>query len=158
MKNRFYFSEKQKLAAGGSGRSCYVWVGKGGVGWVEYTEWCSLPDTTCNWDDAILVHETDEYPEKIKSGGTVWDVQEDDFDDLPDPVKKSSKEEMYLGGDSEVTCDCCGQTIKRGDPIWKVRGYTYHCCSSLCLLDVIQPNYYTTPCTGKYENYGDDED
>jgi hypothetical protein len=62
-KNRFYYSRKQAYLFG---EPDYNFVKVNGV-WEKYSEWCSLPDSKSNWDDAILVYESDDNPE-IKIG------------------------------------------------------------------------------------------
>lgn len=61
--NRFYYSEQQKaaqLACGHDGH-CFVVLSTGKE--VEYTEWCSSPNSKCNWDDARLVYASDVVPQ-----------------------------------------------------------------------------------------------
>ena len=55
--NRFYYSEKQATLWGENDAN-KVFNGKE---WVAYSEWVSknFPDNVCNWDDAILVFETE---------------------------------------------------------------------------------------------------
>lgn len=35
-----------------------------------------------------------------------------------------------------ITCSCCGKRIRKGQKIYKMRGYYWDCCSKSCLLDV----------------------
>lgn len=89
---RFYYSSKQQEIAQdlNPGHHCFVFNGKE---WVEYTELCSLPDSKCNWEDAILIYECDEFPEIHVEGSTTafWD---DPMNDSPWPDEYDySKEE-----------------------------------------------------------------
>lgn len=75
MKHRFWYSAKQ--AGIEPDHYCHVW---NGTDWVEYSEWCRLPGSVCNWDDAVLVYETDEDNPQIKVEGHI-DWMEDYMDD-----------------------------------------------------------------------------
>jgi hypothetical protein len=63
--NRFYYSHKQNqtiqqlryLSEDDDGKSNYIMTENG---LDKYTEWCSLPNSKSNWDDAILVYESNE--------------------------------------------------------------------------------------------------
>ena len=68
--NRWWYSKKQKEVIDFSNtlnrnynHTCHVFVdGK----WCEYTEWTTSPNGKCNWDDAILIAESEEeLPLKI---------------------------------------------------------------------------------------------
>ena len=68
MKNRFYYSFSQactmhRLTKDMEGiQENYVFTPNG---WKQYTEWCTMCGSKCNWDDARLVFETNKTP-KIK--------------------------------------------------------------------------------------------
>lgn len=63
--NRWWYSKKQEeiLNFFNTHHTCKVFVdGK----WREYTEWTTSTDGKCNWDDAILIAESEEeLPLKI---------------------------------------------------------------------------------------------
>ena len=142
-KNRFYYSEAQKAAHRGSiyvEHVTYVW---NGTEWVEYTEWCSgCDECKCNWDDAVLVFETDDFPQ-IKSNDEIlnWKAADDLLG-----------ETVYPEEESKVKCSCCGKIIPKGADLYKVHGYTYYCCSAECLLDALVPSAYVKTCTGDYDD------
>jgi len=62
-KNRFFYSTTQARR----GNSCSVY-NKNTKQWVRYSEWISesFEEATCNWEDAILVYETDDDKVQIK--------------------------------------------------------------------------------------------
>lgn len=57
MENRFYYSSKQDEVCRDSFDydyyNNYIQLDDGEL--VRYTQWCSTPDSKCNWDDAVLV-------------------------------------------------------------------------------------------------------
>ena len=63
--NRLYYSPKQQSKQGGLFKVGKIKINyvKTINGWEKYTEWCTLPDSRCNYDDAILVYADDENPE-----------------------------------------------------------------------------------------------
>lgn len=71
-KNRLYFSEQQKrvMEAMGHDGKTFIVLSTGME--IEYTEWCSSPNSKCNWDDARLVYASDTTP-KIRHE---WGEQE----------------------------------------------------------------------------------
>lgn len=71
--NRWWYSKRQKRVINTfyPFHTCHVFVNGR---WCEYTEWTSSPDGKCNWDDAVLIAESEvELPimidgvEQIKS-------------------------------------------------------------------------------------------
>jgi hypothetical protein len=70
-KNRFYYSLAQDsliediriFDEDNDGKSTYITLDNGEL--VKYSEWCSRPDSKSNWDDAILVYETNEPDSEI---------------------------------------------------------------------------------------------
>ena len=65
-KHRFYFSVNQEqvienmrwLDEDDDGKSTYIRLDNGEL--VKYTEWCSSCDSVSNWNDAVIVFETDD--------------------------------------------------------------------------------------------------
>jgi hypothetical protein len=65
-KNRFYYSHAQEqliedmriFEEDDDGKSTYIKLDSGEL--VKYTEWCSSKDSISNWDDAVIVYETDD--------------------------------------------------------------------------------------------------
>lgn len=55
--HRFYYSAKQAALRPKHSTAVVVDGQK-----ILYTEWCSAPGSTCNWEDAVLVYESDDVP------------------------------------------------------------------------------------------------
>jgi uncharacterized protein YpiB (UPF0302 family) len=71
--NRLYYSKKQECIAGAN------LVNVNGT-WVKYTQWNShrFSDAGCNWDDAVLVLETEDEPQ-IKTTKPSIDFEDNPF-------------------------------------------------------------------------------
>lgn len=131
--NRFYYSAKQHAI-----QSAYlnvdpyenpantVWTGKE---WVKYTEWCSNPEAHCNWEDAVLVYETDDTYPQFRAGESA----------------------LCLDPPYELRCSNCGEVIPIGKPYYEIPGLIYKCCSKGCLLDAYT-NYRVKMNTGEEED------
>jgi hypothetical protein len=76
--NRFYYSEKQANCMGVDLANEVLVNGK----WLRYSEWISkrFPDKKSNWDDAVLVHETekDGFKININPNHSMFDMPEVD--------------------------------------------------------------------------------
>lgn len=65
-KNRFYYSKKQnEIEEEMWDRPIRFRFVETPDGWKQYSEWCSVKGTKCNWEDAELVYETDDMPEIV---------------------------------------------------------------------------------------------
>lgn len=93
-KNRFYYSEKQDGASKRiSGLFPYskTYVKNDNGEYVQYSEWCSLDYSTCNWEDAVLVYETDdEVIDRVHRGNLKEGMVEAKYkEDLRELIKPS---------------------------------------------------------------------
>ena len=70
-KHRFYYSKSQnkviedirRIDEEDDGKSTYVKLSNGKL--VKYTQWCSGPNSKCNWSDAVVVYETNVSEEEV---------------------------------------------------------------------------------------------
>ena len=98
-KNRFYYSKKQNsidVEMWSFVVERYAFV-KTPNGYKQYSEWCSIRGSRCNWSDAKLVYATDDEPEVIVHEGIpkLIDELQLKLDKKDLDVRKQVCEEIY---------------------------------------------------------------
>lgn len=103
--NRFYYSEQQKCVMQSIGQDGKNFIVLSTGKEVEYTEWCSSPESKCNWEDARLVYASDTEPQFRHEWG---EQEKEEWDLLCKEAFETYEEADWdtpLDGDDDLTSD-----------------------------------------------------